>query len=1191
MINERFLIKKLLGSGRSKVFSVVDFEFPEKEIAMKILPNNSSYEEIDAFREEYFTLRKLDHPNIIKSFEYGTILTLGENEFDIKIGSKYILFERFESSELLNYELANNELKLILIVKQICSAIYYLHQSNYIYYDLKPENILVGEIDDKPFIKIIDLGFAQNKLVDSESSIRGTAEYIAPELLKKEPHDQSVDLYSLGMLLYRIVYHRFPFEATNELDIYKSQIEQNFDFPRTDYSTKLISVIKKLLLKNPKERYNSALQVLSDLEISINSELSKDFLPAKVLSGREDILNILNKYIDDSKSEEIFSLKGFSGSGKSAVLFELSRLHHNSILIENTKKKSGIGAIKHFLHKIIFNPTFFENISKKDFDFIGEYFKSDKLEISDSIKALISSIIIDKKFVLLIDDFNLYDEFAHSFFREILPVFQINRIKVILGESSDFDYSTKEYFNLQELSLASFTANQLEEFIDRSFYSIFPKQDLNQFILKYSDLLPGSVVQFVRDLLILGILKYEAEQIFVVEDNIKEESLRGSHEEIFRLRLSNLTDYEMKVTQLISAFNISVELSLLSSILNKSIKKIEDILTVLQYKNIINLHGIGNSPLIISDSFKRFIYNTIKEKKNLHLMIAAFVKQLSPDFDVLENARHYELGGTINKVVELVNKEIIKAESLSAYSYKKQLIEKLLALNIDDTIKTTLIIEKIKTLFKQSDFNFVIREFENLNQSLLDSETINELLFIRGSSLISIREIQSGLQQLHELLEQELKEAIRQKVLVEIAYANFEQNNFEQAEKTAQEIIKNPSTSLEDLGRIYNLLGMIEVYSNNNLRAAIESFSKSVELFEKAQLPKRVAGIEVNIGNIFGMLGEDQEAQEHWDCSLKINSKIGNLNHEALLLMNYGVYFIERLQFEKAISQLNRAYSIFSTIGDENNLGLVLINLGQVYLLSCNYENSLNSFKEAEKIFQELSNDEEVISVKYHFGKLYYYLNDLDSLTNTIVDYNEHLTKKEYSNKHKLNYEHLVLLKSILIKERVDLETALSFISKMYDDEKREMTHLFFELLNHSLNLNEENKVLSTLIENQLGINFRNNIIFEAWKEYLMGQIASKIDNSNLNSPIEYFKKAYSLIENQSISELTWKVLNSMGQYYIDRGLFKNAKQMIHYASEVVNYISGNIADSEIRTRYLDQSERKKVIDNLNFINNPVNIQ
>ncbi len=229
MINRRFLVKKKLGQGRSAVYLCEDSEQTGKNIALKVLPPNSSEEEAKIFKAEFQTIQKLDHPNIIQAYERGTVVEISDNE-PVSVGSKYLAMEFFEGSELGSYSI-DDESMLKEILTQICSVLFYLHQSKYIYYDLKLENILVAKINGKPLIKLIDFGFARSQDEEKNDNVAGTAEYLAPEILKKEPHDHRIDLYSLGILLYRLIYKKFPFQSQDQLEIYREHIENDFEFP------------------------------------------------------------------------------------------------------------------------------------------------------------------------------------------------------------------------------------------------------------------------------------------------------------------------------------------------------------------------------------------------------------------------------------------------------------------------------------------------------------------------------------------------------------------------------------------------------------------------------------------------------------------------------------------------------------------------------------------------------------------------------------------------------------------------------------------------------------------------------------------------------------------------------------------------------------------------------------------------
>ena len=88
------MIRKKLGQGRSSVYLCEDLEQAGKNVALKILPANSSEEEKNVFKDEFQTIQKLDHPNIIQAYERGTVVEVSENE-PISIGSKYLAMEYF----------------------------------------------------------------------------------------------------------------------------------------------------------------------------------------------------------------------------------------------------------------------------------------------------------------------------------------------------------------------------------------------------------------------------------------------------------------------------------------------------------------------------------------------------------------------------------------------------------------------------------------------------------------------------------------------------------------------------------------------------------------------------------------------------------------------------------------------------------------------------------------------------------------------------------------------------------------------------------------------------------------------------------------------------------------------------------------------------------------------------------------
>jgi len=156
------------------------------------------------------------------------------------------------------------------IVRQIVSAVEYLHQNGIAHRDLKPENLLSAGDDENEVIKIADFGFSkqfgEEKLVTS----CGSPGYVAPEVLTSESYDKSVDMWSVGVIIYILLCGYPPFYADNAPALFKKIMDVKYDFEDPswdDVSEAAKNLIRHLLVKDPSKRY-TAKQCLNDPWVS-----------------------------------------------------------------------------------------------------------------------------------------------------------------------------------------------------------------------------------------------------------------------------------------------------------------------------------------------------------------------------------------------------------------------------------------------------------------------------------------------------------------------------------------------------------------------------------------------------------------------------------------------------------------------------------------------------------------------------------------------------------------------------------------------------------------------------------------------------------------------------------------------------------------------------------------------------------
>ena len=84
-----------------------------------------------------------------------------------------------------------------------------------------------------------------------------------------------------------------------------------------------------------------------------------------------------------------------------------------------------------------------------------------------------------------------------------------------------------------------------------------------------------------------------------------------------------------------------------------------------------------------------------------------------------------------------------------------------------------------------------------------------------------------------------------------------------------------------------------------------------------------------------------------------------------------------------------------------------------------------------------------------------------------------------------------------------------------------------------------------------------------------------------MNQSIDLYNKSFNLIKDENITELTWKILIELAEYYSNRGNYNKAKDYILYTKSVISYIAEKIENIELRKIYLNSEERKKAIKRL----------
>ena len=257
------IIEELGSGGMGRVFRVVDRKLGE-EIALKLIRPEIAHNRstVERFASELKLARHVVHRNVARMFD------LNEEASVPFITMEYVRGENLKRLIRKVGRLAPGQ--TIPIACQVCDGLAEAHRLGIVHRDLKPQNVM---IDEDGQAKIMDFGLAllvtAGGAGDGPVSRSGTPAYISPEQIRGMPADGRADLYSLGVLIYEMLTGRTPFTALSVEDLVAKHLNEPPRDPREinpGISPELARVVMKCLEKEPDARYQSAGEVLADLD-------------------------------------------------------------------------------------------------------------------------------------------------------------------------------------------------------------------------------------------------------------------------------------------------------------------------------------------------------------------------------------------------------------------------------------------------------------------------------------------------------------------------------------------------------------------------------------------------------------------------------------------------------------------------------------------------------------------------------------------------------------------------------------------------------------------------------------------------------------------------------------------------------------------------------------------------------------
>ena len=265
VLGDRFEILSTLGAGgMGVVYKVRDRELDDL-VALKMLKRDvwGDRELLDRLKSELKLARKITHPNVLRTFDFGDVdgIPFITMEYVRGITLRYLL----QQTGALPYSAG------LRLARQLCRGLAAAHEVGVLHRDIKPENLIVMPNGNA---KLMDFGIARptTRMAAGQTqpgTVIGTPQYLAPELLQGAEADERADLYACGVVLYEIFTAQTPFSGANPMQIIVNTLNEKPTPPRQhwrDMPEPLERVILRCLEKDPAQRYRTAAELLADLE-------------------------------------------------------------------------------------------------------------------------------------------------------------------------------------------------------------------------------------------------------------------------------------------------------------------------------------------------------------------------------------------------------------------------------------------------------------------------------------------------------------------------------------------------------------------------------------------------------------------------------------------------------------------------------------------------------------------------------------------------------------------------------------------------------------------------------------------------------------------------------------------------------------------------------------------------------------
>ena len=1230
MINHRYTILSKIGEGGSgEVFLVEDSLKHHWKQAMKILHSSAAAhagEDIQ-FQNEVASLLHLQHPGLVRMLDFGLVRA---SSVPSLLQRRFFTTEYVEGGDILHTIGATSDgrghlLKALFL--QTLHVLDYIHRRGVIHFDVKPANLLlvsgIGNDLDVPILKLTDFGFSKRASEEIEQSLRGTLEYTAPELLRREPYDHRIDLYSLGATFYHLMEGRCPFEADEPVELIKRVLTEEAEFSaRTDPTlTALHDVLRVLLHKKPSERFGSAretaIRLLQGDESGLRAFFGGVARPAFVGRSVErkrlcTVIDGLVRSTNDTKDQpKVIVISGREGMGKHALAEEVARYARSKGVpvfdaeggqreIPFSYMKDMMGLLQAEARSRIANEERlspgYPQLPSPDPDRdsglpVAREWQQDREWLIERHTRFLLECSEVVPFVILAST-NEIDAESFAVLQTVARDAKQGGLLLLLVEDSS--HPTPLSQQVEVLPIAELTGEEVVALCTASFDPPSVGAEIGARFFQLYGGVPTLVVEAIHSL--HEIIRPDSLDLIGEQPSLVDgwlERLPKDIDQFLVNRYEGLSRECQLLLAMMACCEAPVPIELMVSVLPFERRRLEEYLQRLSTEGYISLDTSARQVSFRQAKLKSAVYTFIASgKQELHATIAEALERMPATFALLqERARQYQAAGKLKKASLAAEVAAEEGMKLSAFQRSIELYHDAIrsASSGENLHRIRRLRGKLAGVLLQAGH---YKEAIDLAKELIEKEDIEmedryALLTTLGISQSKLGEYAESRQYLTEAATMAPNEVDEMQLRQELVGVDIAVGRFVEAERQCR--LQLESTSRRSYERLHAAISTdlgIALFFQNRFDESASCFNDALDFYKKVADHRHIADAMLNIGNSMSAKGDHGSAIVNWRNALEMSRQYGTLNQQAQILNSLGIAHYKLRQFREAKELYNESLQISERIDSKPGVAYALTNLGEVCHAEGEYENALETWSRGYDLYVTMDDARGLTETLLQLARLQTTLGDTLQGRESAERARRVITERgldTFLGQFKYIEGVLWLQRKDTARARAELTDAEALLRKEEDDEGRWWATL---RLAECMSQQGDEEEAIALIKNVL-VDADGNPGIVAEARLVLGLLARDRPGLVDEKPLALFKRGLDAIEKEPLTELSWKLSLELAREFDARGQHDKADHYLQQASIILQFFVRNIHSASLREQFLKAEGRGSLLslanDRLHF--------